>query len=191
MKVAGNLEAGISGTGSGPSVRAVSILPLPDGKRKYYCGTSLGLYSADTLLMHVNNQQPGTQWMLEAPDVIGRVVVEAVETRASDGLVIVGTHANGLYSSNILPVTGNKEPQNTIQVQCRPNPVRDVATVQITGVQAGGAIWRLFDLQGKLLLQNTLQGNNGQINMQALPPGIYVYDIRGKGWKRSGKLVKT
>lgn len=191
LKVAGNLETGISGTGSGPSVRAVSILPLPDGKRKYYCGTSQGLYSADTLLSHVSNTQPGTQWVLEGADVIGRVVVEAVETRVSDGLVVIGTHANGLYSSNVLPVSGNNEPLNTIQVQCRPNPVRDVATVQITGVQAGGAVWRLFDLQGKMMQQSTLQGNNEQIDIQALPPGIYVYDIRGKGWQRSGKIVKS
>lgn len=191
IKVAGNLETGTSGTGSGPSVRAVSILPLPDGKRTYYCGTSLGLYSTDTLVSHVSNQQPGTQWTLQAADVIGRVVVEAVETRASDGLVVVGTHANGVYSSNALPVSGINEPKNTIQVQCRPNPIRDVATVQITGVQAGGATWRLFDLQGKLLLQNTLSGNTGQIDMQSLPPGIYVYDIRGKGWQRSGKILKS
>ena len=189
--MAGNLETGISGTGSGPSVRAVSILPLPDGKRKYYCGTSQGLYSADTLLSRVSNIQPGTQWVLEGADVIGRVGVETVETRVSDGLVVIRTHANGLYSSNVLPVSGNNEPLNTIQVQCRHNPVRDVATVQITGVQAGGAVWRLFDLQGKMMQQSTLQGNNEQIDIQALPPGIYVYDIRGKGWQRSGKIVKS
>lgn len=120
------------------------------GKRKYYCGTSQGLYSADTLLSHVSNTQPGTQWVLEGADVIGRVVVEGVvETRVSDGLVVVGTHANGLYSSNILPVTGNNEPLNTIQVQCRPNPVRDVATLQNHRRTSWRCGLRLFDLQGK------------------------------------------
>lgn len=190
IKVGGNLESGVSGGGAGPSIRSVAILPLPDGKRKYYCGTSIGLYSADTLLLHANGQA-GTQWALEAADVIGRVVVETIETRASDGLVVVGTHGNGVYAANILPVSGNNEPDNTIQVQCMPNPVKDIANVRISGVQAAGAVWRIFDLQGKLLAQKTLQDNDESIDLQAFPPGIYVYDIRGKGWQRSGKLVKS
>ena len=188
IKVGGNLESSLSG--GGPSIRSVAILPLPDGKRKYYCGTSIGLYSADTLMLHATGQA-GTQWALEAPDVIGRVVVEALETRTSDQLVIAGTHANGLYSTNITPVSSNNEPSHTVQVKCWPNPVQNTANLQISGVQASGAVWRIFDLQGKILQQSTLQGNTEKIDVQALPPGIYVYDIRGKGWQRSGKFVKS
>ncbi len=152
LKVGGNLESSVTGGGTGPSIRSVAILPLPDGKRKYYCGTSIGLYSADTLLLHATGQA-GTQWAVESIDFIGRVVVESLETRASDGLVVVGTHANGVYSANILPVSGNNEPTNTIQVKCWPNPVNNIANVQISGVQAGGAVWRIFDMQGKMLQQ--------------------------------------
>jgi hypothetical protein len=150
----------------------------------------MGLYSADTLIVHTSTQ-PGTQWVLEAPDVIGRVVVEAVQTRASDGLVIAGTHANGLYSKNVLPVSGSNEPANGIQVQCWPNPVQETAHVRIEGVQAEGAVCRIFDLQGKLMRQLTLRQNTESIDVRSLPSGIYIYDLRGKGWQRSGKLVKS
>lgn len=55
-KVGGNLETAVGGTGAGPSLRWVSILPLDNGKRKYFCGTSVGLYSADTLKLHATGQ---------------------------------------------------------------------------------------------------------------------------------------
>lgn len=190
IKVGGNLESAVNGAGSGPSVRSVSILPLPDGTRKYFCGTSIGLYSADTLLLHTANGN-GTQWVLEAADLIGRVVVEAVETRASDGLVVAGTHANGLYSKNVLPVSGSNEPYNSVQVTCRPNPVVSSATIQITGVSAKDALCRIFDLQGKLVKQITFRGDSEQIDMQAFPAGVYLYSMEGKGWRRSGKIVKS
>jgi hypothetical protein len=37
IKVAGNLESNTAGSGAGPSIRWISILPFPDGSRKYFC----------------------------------------------------------------------------------------------------------------------------------------------------------
>jgi len=190
QKVAGNLESAVAGSGTGPSIRSVSILPLPDGTRKYFCGTSIGLYSADTLILHASTN-PGTQWVLEAADVIGRVVVEAIQTRASDGLVIAGTHANGLYSKNILPVTGSSEPTSSIQVKCWPNPVLESAVIQVEGVSVSGAVCSIYDMKGHLVRQLNMQQNRETIDVHSLPAGIYVYDLRGKGWRRSGKMIKT
>lgn len=189
QKVAGNLESSVSGTGTGPSVRSVTILPLPDGKRKYFCGTSLGLYSADTLVLHTSTQ-PGTQWVLEAPDLIGRVVVESVVSRATDGLVVVGTHANGVYSKNVLPVTANNDPNQLVQVRCWPNPSADQVTIETTGVRVEGAVCRIYDLQGSVVRQVTLQQSKERIDLNGLASGTYLYDIQGDRWRKSGKLVK-
>lgn len=190
IKVGGNLESAVNGTGAGPSVRSVAILPLPDGSRKYFCGTSIGLYSADTLVLH-NENQPGTLWTLEAADLIGRVVVETVETRVSDGLVLAGTHANGIYAKNYLPVSSQQEPSRQVQVNCWPNPVASSAMIQVTGVAARNAHCRIFDMQGRLVKELTFRDNSEQIDMQDFAPGIYVYTLEGKGWKRSGKMVKS
>ncbi len=190
QKVSGNLESSVSGTGTGPSVRSVTILPLPDGKRKYFCGTSMGLYSADTLILHTNSQ-PGTQWVLEAPDLIGRVVVESVVSRPADGLVVAGTHANGVYSKNVLPVTGNNDPRQLVQVRCWPNPFVDQVTIETEGVQALGAVCRVYDLQGKVVQEVTLRQQTEQVSLRSLVAGTYIYDIQGKGWRKAGKLVKS
>ncbi|MBK7936322.1 MAG: exo-alpha-sialidase [Lewinellaceae bacterium] len=111
-QVGGNLETSLSGTGAGPSIRWISILPFADGKRKYFCGTSIGLFSADTLLPH-NASQPGTQWTLEAPDQIGNTVINHVEVRPSDGLVVAATHGMGLFKANFSPSSASPEPAGT------------------------------------------------------------------------------
>jgi hypothetical protein len=100
--VEGNLEGSSDGFGgtTGPSVRSAAILPQPGlNQTTYYVGTSVGLYS--TMSLDGSN----TSWTQEGGTTIGDVVVDQVQARASDGRVVVGTHANGTYSiSEPLPV---------------------------------------------------------------------------------------
>jgi len=92
-----DVEGNLSGE-QGPSVRRGAILPISGGAR-YYVATSVGLYSTTTLA------GGSTVWAQEGPSTIGNVVVDDVAARASDGLVLVGTHGNGIYSSTVsLPV---------------------------------------------------------------------------------------
>lgn len=89
--VSGNLEENTDGTGSGPSVRSATILGNGD---KFFVGTSTGLYSTTSLT-------GGTvTWVQENSEGIGEVVVEHLVSRMSDGLVLAGTHGNGIYSAN-------------------------------------------------------------------------------------------
>ena len=90
--IGGTLEESTDGSGSGPSVRIARI--LKDG-RKYLVGTSTGLYSAQTL------SGVYTVWTQEGSNTIGNVVVSHMAVRNDDGLVVVGTHGNGLYSASI------------------------------------------------------------------------------------------
>ncbi len=89
--VSGNLEENTDGTGSGPSVRSATILGNGD---KYFVGTSTGLYATTSL------SGGSITWVQENSDGIGEVVVEHLVSRMSDGLVLAGTHGNGIYSAN-------------------------------------------------------------------------------------------
>ncbi|MCZ6694047.1 MAG: hypothetical protein O6939_09090, partial [Bacteroidetes bacterium] len=86
--ISGDLEENPNGTGNGPSVRWVTRVGNND---RYFAGTSTGLYSTSTL------SGASTIWTQENPTKIGSVVVDQVRTK--DGLVVVGTHGNGLYSA--------------------------------------------------------------------------------------------
>ena len=188
-KVAGNLETNLVGSGTGPSVRWISILPMDNGSRKYFCGTSVGLYSADSLKLHATGQ-PGTVWTLESPNEIGSTVVDFVDVRRSDGLVVAASHGNGMFTANFATGLGSSEPKNSISVQVLPNPTRDVAAFSIAGQSLDNTQLRLFDLKGNLLRTENLSGDKGLLQLNNLPTGIYVWELRGKGLHKSGKLVK-
>ncbi|TAE52600.1 MAG: T9SS C-terminal target domain-containing protein, partial [Bacteroidetes bacterium] len=93
--VSGNLEQNPDGTGNGPSVRWVSIHKPTAGGTFYFAAASTGLYVTELL------NGTSTVWTAEGASTIGNVVVAHIQTRRSDGLVAIGTHANGLYSATV------------------------------------------------------------------------------------------
>ncbi|MEO6758512.1 MAG: T9SS type A sorting domain-containing protein, partial [Saprospiraceae bacterium] len=188
QKVAGNLEANFAGNTGGVSVRWVSILPFPDGSRKYFCGTSIGLYSTDELKLH-SMTAPGTQWALEGASVIGTAVVDYIETRASDGLVVAATHGSGMFTANFLPVSGTSVAYAKDYVRVYPNPAGDFAQVEL-GDFRNGVELRLFNQAGQEVRKLTIANGSGQLDLRGLPVGVYVYALQGKGWRKSGKVIK-
>lgn len=103
--VSGNLEENLDGSGSGPSVRTTQI--LGNGNR-YFVGTSTGLYSTTSL-----NGGDATVWTQEDGNGIGDVVVEHLITKPENGLVVAGTHGNGIYSAQY-EVSG--QPENDLAI---------------------------------------------------------------------------
>ena len=89
--VSGNLEENNNGSGNGPSVRWVEMIPKGNGNI-YLAGTSQGLYSTEQL------NGMNTNWTQEGASTIGNVVVDMIETRPVQNLVMVGTHGNGAFS---------------------------------------------------------------------------------------------
>jgi hypothetical protein len=45
-------------------------------------------------------------------------------------------------------------------------------------------------MKGNLLRTENLSGDKGLLQLNNLPTGIYVWELRGKGLHKSGKLVK-
>ncbi len=93
--VSGNLEQNPDGSGNGPSTRWVKIMPSGVSSI-YFVGTSTGLYSTTNL------NGTSTVWGQEGSSTIGNVVVDMIDARQSDGFVAVGTHANSIFSTNIV-----------------------------------------------------------------------------------------
>ena len=122
--ISGNLEENPDGTGSGPSVRWVTRIGFND---KFFAATSVGLYSTDEL------NGASTVWTQEDPDGIGNVVIDQIRKRDSDGLVVLGTHGNGLYSATFEvtpPPISIVNPIADIEVDFNSPPtVLDVSTV--------------------------------------------------------------
>ncbi|MEQ6167583.1 T9SS type A sorting domain-containing protein [Ekhidna sp. MALMAid0563] len=131
--ISGDLEENEDGSGSGPSVRAARIL---GNGFEYLVGTSTGLYSTRTL------DGTNTVWVQEGASNIGNVVVNHIATR-TDGLVVVGTHGNGIYSSVVLP-------DNDLGVSSIDSPVSQIfegqSDVLATVVNNGSSTINSFDI---------------------------------------------
>ncbi len=99
--VEGNLA---SSETEGPSFRWVESLHY-QGARKFYLGTSIGLFSTDSM------RGANTVWIKEGIGSIGNAVVTMVKARA-DGLVTVATHGNGAYMAMLNKDMPPKSPTN-------------------------------------------------------------------------------
>lgn len=89
--ISGNLEENANGTGAGPSIRSVAIMPDGNGGNYYFVGTSVGLYMTQSL------DGDNTVWAQQAAQSIGNVVVSSLMVRPIDGKVMAATHGNGVF----------------------------------------------------------------------------------------------
>ncbi|MBL7765310.1 MAG: T9SS type A sorting domain-containing protein [Chitinophagaceae bacterium] len=156
--VGGNVDLQTFNTGTPPSVRSVAILKKPNGQRIYFAGTSIGLFSADTLVLALTSGTNKTNWDMESPDGIGANVVTDIKTRHSDGYVVAATHGNGVYESYF---TGNTPPppfNTTNSLELYPNPAVDEIyyTFNITNTASVRA--DIIDMSGRRV-RNVLNGS--------------------------------
>ena len=89
--ISGNLEENANGSGGGPSIRGVEIMPDGNGGNYYFAATSVGLFMTKDL----NGDQ--TNWEQQGADVLGNIIIQNVRVRPVDGVVMAGTHASGVF----------------------------------------------------------------------------------------------
>jgi hypothetical protein len=176
-KVAGNLEGNVNGTTAGtPSLRWLSILKFPNGTKKYFVATSVGLYSTDTLITHTVTSS-GTIWKLEGANDIGNVVCNHVATRSSDGLVVVGTHGAGVWAANFEApnISSAEEVRESVDLQIYPNPTSNVVYWNTTYPFSRKAKVKIFNHQGQCVKMTDFGDNFLELN--DLPKGAYLLQI--------------
>lgn len=89
--ISGNLETNNDGTGAGPSIRWIELLPDGSGGNLYFVATSVGLF------MTTNLNGDDTVWGAQSDDLIGRNLTNMIKVRPIDGQVAVSTHGNGVF----------------------------------------------------------------------------------------------
>jgi hypothetical protein len=186
--IGGNLEQNADGTGNGPSVRWVTILPSTRGDTKYFVGTSTGLYASPTL--NGNN----TIWVKEGGATIGNVPVEMVISRSTDNTVLVGTHGNGVFSlkyTGAITVPAADEIGSFSVSQNYPNPFGsggNGTTIAYNLITPGQVSVKVYDLAGRVVA-NLVEANqpageyrvtwNGFSQQGTyLANGIYIYSVQ-------------
>ncbi|WP_372949215.1 T9SS type A sorting domain-containing protein [Mariniphaga sp.] len=75
------------------------------------------------------------------------------------------------------------------QIQIFPNPAKDSFSVIIETKVSSGFELKLFDLNGKMVYENTIEPNVLKRFSGNLPPGAYILQIQNNRFKYSSKLV--
>lgn len=189
--VAGNLEQNSNGTGNGPSCRWAAIRNVSGGK-VFLVGTSAGLYVTSTL------NGMSTVWQRQAPSTIGRGIVNAIATRESDGLVVVATHGNGVYSGTVnslvsAPIETSK-PKAFYLAQNYPNPFNPTTTIEYQLPSATFVKLDVFDALGRKVstLVNERKGAGAHrvnFNAAGLASGTYFYKLQAGDKVEARKMM--
>ena len=187
------VEGNLAGN-DGPSVRAVNIMPFA-GTDRWFIGTSIGVFST------VYSEGEPVVWELEAADVIGNAIVDALATRPSDGLVVAGTHGLGIYSVNLesastvdLPSTASVLRQNY------PNPFNPATTIAFDLAEGRTVTLSIHDASGRLirtLLNGETRASGRQLvewngcdeSGRSAAAGVYFYRLDAGDFIESRKMV--
>lgn len=196
VDVSGTLEENIDGTGNGPSVRWVTIVPQTDGTNFYLAGTSTGLYSTEVL------DGINTVWSLESPDAIGNTVVNMIDYRRFDGKVAIATHGRGMFTAevpNVEPFDNVLESNDFEIVSVAPNPFSDYVSVRLNVPESRFSLIRIYDTNGQLVrrISNSaaFQGENEffwdgtDAAGSPVPNGIYIFRITYGGTSLAKRVI--
>lgn len=194
-RIAGNLEQTPTGGGNGPSVRSCAIMNLPNGNKAYFVGTSTGLYATSTL------DGLNTVWVQQGANTMGNAIVTVLETRDADGLLVVATHSNGVFTAtidspddltNVEDLTQSPVQELTVY----PNPATANAQVTFTTAKSLNASLTLVDDRGRLVrtLHNgqITQGKNSfTVDRNGLANGLYYCVLTTNRRSYAKQLVLT
>jgi hypothetical protein len=71
-----------------------------------------------------------------------------------------------------------------------PNPVASQGTLSVASNTSGEAVFVLFDVMGKLILEKKLDDLREDVALPSLPRGIYFWGMKEQGkWEKGGKLA--
>lgn len=174
--IGGNLEENVDGTGSGPAVLWAEN--YPNGTK--FVGTTVGLFTT------TQPDSANTVWVLEGG--IGNVVINHMDYRTFDGKMIVGTHGNGVYSTNLVPAfASTDQSENVAQILVYPT----LAQNEINVIAAEGSAISVYDLNGKKLFALDNSNYMTVINIEDFRKGMYLAVIENKGKREVRKFVKN
>ena len=105
---------------------------------------------------------------------LGEIVIETFE---SPEVIIT----QGFHQPVLLVSTLTEEPGVDFRLTAFPNPTRAHLFVSTDHGQAENLDYRLYDLPGRLVITNRLEGTQTRIDMDNLLPGSYFLQILDQG----------
>lgn len=173
-----------------PSVRSCVIVVKKDATNQpvteYYVGTSAGLYSTVNLGTELDaNRAP--VWQREGGTMLNYAVVSSLAYRPADNVLLVGTHGNGMFYTNlgtpnftpnqntgIIPITNDRNFIRTVFPTVSANNL-NYQIGNMTGVKKVHV--QLLAMNGQVVYQELRGYQNGSVPLQTMSSGAYILNI--------------
>ncbi len=181
-----------------PSFRSCMIVVKKDASnipvQEYYVGTSVGLYSATNIGATLD--AGGTvNWVREGGNTLGFAIIQSMDYRPQDNMLVIGTHGNGMYftslgTPNFQPNqnTGIDDPvrndKNFIQ-KAFPTVVADKIEYRIGNqFTIKRIVVQVHNTMGQLVYRKEDGYQNGLVDVSKLAKGAYVLTITSSDYKQ-------
>jgi hypothetical protein len=186
--IAGNLEEAPSGSGNGPAVNWVGIVPYDATSNILVAATSTGLYFTP------NTNGMSTVWTPTAVNELGNVPCDMVVTRPSDKRIAVASHGRGVLIGSI--TTLPEKPLATTLVSPSTNVRGILPDTVLTWNPSASAVSYTVRLQveGRPELARTIQGVAGtKLDVKGLAQGpvTYSWNVEPYGGGGAGPVSET
>jgi hypothetical protein len=187
-----------------PSIRSCAIVVKKDASNnpvtEYYVGTSVGLYSTESI-GKVLGAGGTIVWSREGAGVLNFQVVTSLDYRPEDNTLLIGTHGNGMYfttigSPNFTPNLVTAIPaiindKNFIHLfPTISKGVYQYTRGSVTGIKSISIA--AFNFLGQQVYRQQVNYGSGSIPLTNVPAGTYVIQITSdnKKYQTIQKVIK-
>lgn len=186
--IAGNLEEAPSGSGNGPAVNWVGIVPYDATSNILVAATSTGVYFTPS------TNGMSTVWTPTAANELGNVPCDMVVTRPSDKRIAIASHGRGVLIGSI--TTLPEKPQATTLVSPSTNVRGILPDTVLTWNPSASAVSYTVRLQveGQPDLARIIQGvTDTRLDVKGLAQGpvTYSWNVEPYGGGGAGPVSET
>ena len=186
--IAGNLEEAPSGSGNGPAVNWVGIVPHDSVSNVLVAATSTGLYFTPS------TNGMSTVWTPTAVNELGNVPCDMVVTRASDKRIAIASHGRGVLVGTIRTLP--EKPTSTTLVSPTSTTRGVLPDTVLTWNASASAISYTVRLtvDNQPALNKTIQGvSDTKLEVKGLAQGpvMYSWNVEPYGGGGAGPISET
>ncbi|MFT2011420.1 T9SS type A sorting domain-containing protein [Pontibacter sp. 13R65] len=121
-----------------------------------------------------------------------------LDSQAPAGLVyyrLKQVDTDGIFEFSKVITVAARGKAASVQIQTYPNPFSQQLTLSVPSATMGQAQLQLLDLQGRVVMAQTLNIEQGQSNIEiptdTLPAGAYIMVIKGNGIDSKTRVIKS
>lgn len=101
------------------------------------------------------------------------------------------SHMGGLFTQIVTPHSSvNQLNTNAAGLSIYPNPASSIATFLIPPGSSSYAQLRIYDITGRLMLEDVIPVQSPTVNISSFPPGMYLCKVVHGDNSTTGKLIK-